>query len=398
MNDKIYDLVYSSSSVVKTVPFKNLTLLNGGELGLILYWSYLGKISNSNEFKDIAVEKLNSVFDKISRDPSTISNAKLFYGVPALLSVCKILKQDALLNIEIDKETESALIYQFILNIEKDLDIDNTDFLYGFSGTIQFLATYFKDREHDLTELISTVTLKLIKKANITKKGSFYFNSYFSKKNDTVSLGISHGQCGILLSLCSLLEMGICEKELSSHIPQGIEYILSLTADKDQNLASIFPTVTRYTEDKHSPFNNVFYGPRVAWCYGDINIALLLYRAGRLLSNNDYIKIADSIGLHSAKRLSPENMLIDSAGFCHGASSLVQFYKSLFKEGQKSYYDDAKKFWLAQAIFFYEKDLEYCNQREESKGDLLNGIVGSSIVLMSELLNDRTSWQELFTL
>jgi lantibiotic biosynthesis protein len=399
MKKKILDLILSSVSIVKeTPPSGIISVLNSGDLARILYWAYLGKVTNSEEYKSLATEQLNAVFGKISDDPSIISNAKLFYGIPAILSICKILKEDNLIDCELDEETELALIHQMTLHLENQLNNNNTDFLSGFCGTIHFLAMYVQENNSDMLNLLTQLTLKLLQKANITDKGAFFFNSYFSKNNTQVSLGIAHGQCGIFLALCELYKKGICRNELAVIIPLGIEFILSLAAEEEDNLKSVFPTVSLVGEDKRSADSKQFYGTRVAWCYGDINVVLLLYRAGRILENSTYIELADKIGLQTANRKSLSDPHVDSACFCHGTTSLVQFYKALQNECEHDYYTDSINFWLNQSIPFYQEDIELPKMSNKDKADFLNGIIGSSIVLMTELLDNQTSWQKLFFL
>ena len=210
---------------------------------------------------------------------------------------------------------------------------------------------------------------------------------------------MAHGQCGLILTLLNIYEAGLLQEPIKELLAGMIKYILPFKRlpQPESGTYSYFPMGVNENLDRTDPKNIAKYNNRMGWCYGDLNIALTFYRAARILNLPDLSVLANEVGLDTCKRLTEENSGIENAHLCHGSASMVLFYDALAAENNLPEYNEARTFWFSYTQDYLDTELKdpESNGRAEQ---LLMGIPGTMLLLLSEELEEETSWKSLFLL
>jgi lantibiotic biosynthesis protein len=382
---RVSDALYGSS-------YKNHSLLSGS-IGNILYASYFYKYQKEERWGDKLIELLETVITEINEVQTPhLLMAPLAYGASGLGMVMSILKKNEVVEMDFD-EYLSFFDELVIDGTMKVLDKNCTDYLYGSSGAINYLC----QRTHNplVVSSLEEIVERTSQMIENRKNGITFPNSHLlvmHASNYEIDMSLSHGQCGILLSLLNIYEKGIAQNKIKPLIEGGIAFLLStmISPNFKGNQFSYFPLKFDDTQSCEAEVNQHFYGSRLGWCYGDINQVMLLYRAGELLKNPSWIALADEIGIATTQRLNPQNTDMTDSHFCHGTSGLVQSYKYLYKITGLEVYQETANFWYAQTLNHLEKELLYYNENKAS--ELLEGFGATALVLISAI--NKESYQE----
>ena len=148
---------------------------------------------------------------------------------------------------------------------------------------------------------------------------------------------------------------------------------------------------------------NYSYMSRLAWCYGDLGIALAFWHAGTIYKNHDWITLSNQILTYNTTRLNCDKTRIVDACICHGASGVALIYYIMYFRTHDITYKNCAEYWfritLKQSRFtdglagykYFSND-SYIN----SFG-LLTGIAGIGLSLHSYISNNPSLiWEELF--
>lgn len=362
-----------------------------GNIGYLLYASYFYKYLDMPHWGENALEVFDNIFGKIASGQNQLYGSSLAGGFSGLAMALHLMQKEEIGDFEEQMSFFDKIIFEDCL---KEIQKQNTDYLYGAAGVINYFA---KRKAHTY---LTVLTNRIIEDLTHTHNNHIYFpNSHLQRmfaNSSEVDLGLSHGLCGVLLALLEAYKLGLNNSEsIADSIKKGISFLLSLRNNNEYQY-SFFPVKHNLIKDITSPENQRFYSNKLGWCYGDLNHILLLYKAGFVLKNNDWIAEADEIGEKVVKRLSVEETDIEDSHFCHGASGVAQFYKNLYEISENDLYKEAYHVWIQKTIDFAEKDiLIYTPER---KSELLMGLGATSLVLLGYLYPESTSWDSIFLL
>jgi lantibiotic modifying enzyme len=396
VDSKLIEQIKYGEQVLSTLPFKGNSLFSG-KLGRILYLAYNYKLLGNEDNIETVVQYLDEIFDYFkSASPEAI--LEIPWVLPSLCRVLTILNKDNIIEIELD-EQEFFVFDEMVYKSGKTYLLNsNIDFLYGASGTLNYLVSRINDNQK-IHEYITNIFDDLLINKIEDHQGVRFFNSHISKQNRSadIDLGVAHGQCGLILTLLNIYEAGMLQSQIKGLVADMLTYILGLKREPERadGIHSYFPVTIDEAYDKNDPVNLKKYNDRLGWCYGDLNIALTFYRAARVLGLDELVVIADEVGLDTCKRRTEENSGIENAHLCHGSASMVLMYNTLYEERNLPEYHDTKEFWLQYTQDYIETELQVptSNGRAEQ---LLMGIPGVMLVLITEALNDKQNWQNIF--
>jgi len=171
---------------------------------------------------------------------------------------------------------------------------------------------------------------------------------------------------------------------------QIVNYLLTHTnADTTSNYFS-------YTISSEKQANEV---TRLAWCYGDLGVGIILYQAGIIFQDKQTIDFSLKVLLNSTKRSTIEDAMIVDAGICHGTAGVAHIYNKMWHYTQDPIFKDACDHWIQKTIEFgiYAdgiagfKKYNGESKRYENDCGLLEGPAGIGLVLLSYLTGDF-SW------
>jgi hypothetical protein len=279
---------------------------------------------------------------------------------------------------------------------------NNYDFLHGAIG----IGFYFIERINkgnikligalkqviDYIDKNAIIENDLIKWAKINAKTASY------------DISLSHGISSIIIFLCQLLSIKninnyVNTTKIKRLINGAVKYILSQKINVNK-YRSYFP----YTSVESS---QEIKGSRLAWCYGDLGISMILLEVAVILNNKIYSDIAINILNYSCIRRNLHKNFVFDSGLCHGTSGIALiFYKLFYKTNNFTYLNTAK-YWI-------DRTLEYCNP---SKGidtfkiyydakhnvwqknlSLLEGLSGIGLTLLSFYYKENPFWSKFLLL
>jgi lantibiotic modifying enzyme len=266
------------------------------------------------------------------------------------------------------------------------LQADALDYLHGSMGILHYFTTRMD--EVKIMLYADTFIEALYAKAIRDDKG-IRFRSFITKPvaREEYNFSLSHGLSGMLMILMNAWPLSKNKKMIEEMVADGVKYLLHYRKDidYDNEQYNFFPfTINEQTR-------GIVESNRLAWCYGDLNQVLLLNRAGKLLKQNNYIRLAQLIGLQTLMRNDYTMTLAGDSHFCHGTAGLAQVYKILYDATDQPGYKKGQDFWIEQTILFLEKELP-AGKYKGHEHDLLEGLPGVGLTLLSYISEQPLDW------
>lgn len=361
-----------------------------GKTGVLLYEFYLWQATNQKTHYEKANQLINEIFENLNNDNPKFTGASYANGAAGFCYVVTMLNKYRFLEISLDEDLASLDEYLFDSALQF-IEEHNLDFWHGAFG----IVFYFLERLDNISIKQNTEFLieKIIKKAITSDKGLWFPNIINTEDRDFINLSLSHGQTAFLIILMQAYEKGLCHDIIPEIIRQGTDFVISQFQESDfgKDKYSFFPIkINAQTNEKN--FKN-----RLGLCYGDLNIALLLYRASDFLDDSSLRRTADLVGLSTLLRKDTKMTLIKDAHLCHGASGVAQFYCTLHKLTGIEAYQKGYEYWIDQTLTFLDQHLED-NALGNEKGSLLSGLSGIGLVLLSYVSKEKLDWEKIFLL
>ena len=289
-----------------------------------------------------------------------------------------------------------TLLQNYLQQLPAEADIE---FVIGLSGLAVYLA---RRARHGQAEQATALLLAAIAQRAVflqpdqcswpTPVGSAY---RLEKQSTAVeyNLGLAHGMPAVLAALLGLIP----------HLPEPAPARQLLQAGCDWLLQQQQPATTF-----GSYFANAADRPacsRLGWCYGDLTLALTLFRAAELLAEPAYAELARQMSLHCSRRREQDGMVFD-AGLCHGYAGLVLIFGLLSQYFPEPELLVAKQYWLDKVLTQYQlhglaalhKQVERADEltAQEEPG-LLSGYAGIGLCLLAAE-GQSTDWVDLLLL
>lgn len=365
-----------------------------GDLGRVLYYAYRFVQTKDEKFS-IECKKLLQIIVNKSEDyllDSTLGNG--------ITGICWIIKH--LINMGILEESDAGIVEDVLPYIESSVERDykngNYDYLYGCMGKMSCLANY--DSKQDDVSVNKVLSFFNELKCE-DDRGVFWLDS---DKGDHVNLGNAHGIPSIILFLLNSIDTSA--SKYSELIPKSIDWILS---QRKKEGVSSFPY---NTDEKDSD-------SRLAWCFGDLGIAYMLFVAAEQYNNDEWYKAALEISEKASLRNLKNSGIVHidngdfyDTGFCHGTSGVAYLFYKLAAKTQNLSLDSAVKYWSEVNLNNLErhiqqfKNLPKQDYTSEQTMDspycqnigLLEGIIGSALVAIGSTHENLDGWSDLFLL
>ncbi len=369
-----------------------------GRAGIALFQFYYSKLLQEESHANIGVEILSSIIEEINKGYNFHTFCS---GIAGAAWAIELLQEEEYIDLDCDKLLSG--LDHFLMQSIEGLKGDQNfyDFLHGILGIgYYFLKRYTNTKSDDLKEhykkiLFTTITL-LKERAQIDNHTAKW-KSYLIRDEELkgYNLGLAHGNTSIANFLSRLAEYKDFKDEVHRLLDQSITYILSLK-NENHNSSSSFPNWITSDHQKSD-------SSRLAWCYGDLGIAITVWRAGKLLNNETYKNQAIQILKHAAKRKDLAEAGVKDAGLCHGAYGIMHIYNYMYKETQEPIFKEAVEFWMDQALAMAVHQDGYAGYMQWRGGDnpgwikeinLLVGIAGIGLSIISYLAPFKTKWDE----
>ncbi|NMN38847.1 lanthionine synthetase LanC family protein [Pedobacter sp. SG918] len=375
--------------------------LFNGYAGIVYYYFSLLKAFPEGESEAyVALEKLvesyNSQDNTASKYMTFCSGLSGFYFL-----IQKLVEQEYLDEIFLEDVLPiNELIFE---DTRRLLAEENTDFLHGATGQMQYLLNCKHDPNR--AKYLNVLIDDLLKLAVTDDKGLRFPNSTVKEfqNTDNTNLSLSHGNAGILLVMLNIYNAGIEQEKLGNAIQQGLAYFINYYHPRSIDIPlSAFPLLVNEELTKEELIDGDFYAENYSWCYGDLAVIWLLYQSSISFKHTAYADIADQVGKAMATRLIavPTLDLKINSHFCHGTSGIALFLDRLYQFSGHEVYHEAAQVWLESTLDHLEKDLNNPDfMNKTSSLGMLEGVSGALFVLAAAEHEDiAANWTNMFLL
>lgn len=371
--------------------FENGKGLMGGKMGVALFFFYYAKLVDKQEPYDFGLELISKVFDDINNGFNFHTHASGLAGIGTSLT---LLTEADLLDADLNEILDGLDEYLYTLMIS-EIKNDNYDFLHGAVG----LGLYFlKRKTNNSKKYLAEFIKELDKIATKDEEGIRWLYVLDHKKHTKGNnLSLSHGLASIIVILSKIYKLGI-EKEMSLELLEGsVKYLLNQQLDS-LKFHSMFPSWV----GGDSPTNS-----RLAWCYGDLGIAIALWVTGNYVGKDEWKNKAVEILLKTTDRTEIAQTGVVDAGLCHGAAGNAHIYNRMFKYTGITEFKKASDYWFSKTYemavhddtlsgFKAFRTKEFGGPYEEL--GFLEGIAGIGLALISAVSNIEPKWDECLLL
>jgi lantibiotic modifying enzyme len=375
--DDIYDSLDSYAP--------NMMSLMTGESGVALfryhYLKFKGRIDKDVQFAESLQQMAET---SIGFEYPTFANGKP--GVNwffAYLGNSGVLDDEDVATLTDDKHILSQKAIEHLHN-------DNCDFLHGAVGIAYYLL-YDKQQTgiafyETIFNLLDSLRLKCDDPTVVPnldmKTGKLI--------PDEVNMGLAHGIPSIIKFCIQCYKQKVCPKQARKLAYDLINFMINHTNSDISK--GFFPAYASLKEQEDRP-------SRLAWCYGDLGAAFILYQAGIVFKDDNTRDFALTILLHSTKNRTPEDTRVTDAFFCHGSSGIAYIYNKMWHYTHNPIFKETRDHWIRMTLDLrvhkdgvagYKHYDTIANKWDNQYG-MLEGVSGIGLALLSCITNDF-SW------
>lgn len=365
--------------------------LFGGKLGLVWQSYYLWQATREYAHKEQCLRVLGEIFENLNNDNPQLSGAAMSVGAAGFCYVVTMLHRQGWLEFDLNETLADLDTFAYESALEMITE-RKLDFWHGAFGVV----FYFLERLSNplLRQRAEVLIEKIVEEVQGDDDGLWFPNILSPKDESVINLSLSHGQTAFMIILMQAAQKGVQAELARSVVRRGINFVLQYQRSADMETDfSIFPLMVNAETDERK-FSN-----RMALCYGDLNILLLMYRAAAFLESPELRRRADLCGVGTLRRYTEKATLVSDSHLCHGAAGVAQLYHTLYKlTGNDGYYRSYQT-WVDKTIAFLDHDLQHATFKGQ-EGSLLNGYPGISLVLLNYIYHKREQldWAKVFLL
>ena len=371
--------------------------LLGGNMGLSMSLLMYAIHSNKVNFKTEGIKIMETVFKEIEQADHYIFS--FCDGLAGIGWALEHLEQKGVINHNTNillEDFDSVLSHVLDFEIKKG----NYDFLHGPLGIVLYFISRIP-KNKDLLPVLQKIITQLDELGEKQSSGSIKWISVtdYEKKTTGYNISLSHGMSSIAVILSKLYAIKATDKEMVKSLLQGcVNYILEQEIDKDKYGSYFSNYAIESMEQLH--------GSRLAWCYGDLGIAMALWQAGVALQNETWRNKALEVLLFAAeKRRDLEQNLVKDAGLCHGAAGIGHIFYRMWWNTRMPEFKNTADYWFGQTIkmaAFADGLAGYKTWGGKdgwiNEYNLLEGIAGIGLALMTYYYEVEPTWDECLLL
>jgi lantibiotic modifying enzyme len=315
-----------------------------GYAGLALFFAYLAL----SKLDDAAPERAARFLDKaMERVAEEAMNPSLYSGFTGVAwTIAHLQKHLVAADAEDSNEAVDAALGGFLAQSPWKGDFDLVNGVVGFGAyalerlphpaAVNLLGRIVDCLEESATKAAPGLTWwtnPLWLPRHLRKN---YPKGYFN-------LGLAHGVPGIIALLGAACAAGVNAHKARAMLVQAVNWLLAQEIRIGDWVG--FPP---WIEPDVPPGKN-----RLAWCYGDLGIAIALLGAARSAGERVWEERALAIA-HRAARCPMDQASIQDAGLCHGAAGAGHLFHRLYRATGDAALGDASRYWFRQTLAMRE--------------------------------------------
>lgn len=386
--DKIYQALNK-----KREENTDLGILAGTSGIALFYFKYAEYIESSESF-DYGLELIEKSIDSINQGYNMPTYCSGIAGYGWLMNYLKIQQYIDVDTHDLFDQTDE-LLYEVMLTASKNY---NYDFLHGALGyAFHFLQQFENNTSSVAKAKYEKYILDFVfslKAFAIQSADGYKWSSYTNLEQEELeyNISLSHGISSIINFLSRLYPYACFKNEVEDMLHQAVKYVTSFKG-KEINSISLFPNRISHTGE-------ISWNSRLAWCYGDLGVAVSLWNYAQAINDEALKKEVIAIVKEAAKRRKGEETLVFDAGVCHGSFGNAQLFNHFYNETNCPEFLDAAVFWINEGMSRMTDNEEYAGfmrweHPNQWVGDLtlLGGISGIGLSILSHLTRDN-SWDK----
>ena len=392
MHQSILKEIDGIATVLLNAPRNKEIGLYSGNAGVSLFLFYYARFRNSTIIRQKASEIVDDLFAQIEAASQPVfSLCTGIAGVGWLIDhLCQqgfLADDPCVILSDIDE-----YLYREAFN---KLRIGYFDFLHGAMGIVFYLVK--RNRQDYLHHLIRALSNIVVWDGDCAKWRAV---SKHEEKILEFSISLSHGCSSLALVLGKILQI-MPEEEMVKRLLKGtVEFICKQEISVEQ-YGCYFPAYSIESQQGDIPKS------RLAWCHGDIGVALAIWQTGIRLRNQAWIDKGMDVLLFSANRRGATENRIEDAGICHGASGVAHIFNRLYRNTRDVAFKDAAAYWCREALSLgilgdgltaYEAWSSKESKNVKLNKSFLSGIAGFGLSLLSFIMPKDPAWDDCLLL
>ncbi|WP_228410059.1 lanthionine synthetase LanC family protein [Chryseobacterium viscerum] len=339
---------------------------------------------------DVEIEKIEELIDMASE----ASYSSFATGSLAIIYFMRLLHNANIITDEDIEDIEEDSIEFFLELLSAAADRKEYDLFTGLIG----LGIYFLEiKKFDAAAKI----VSYIDHLKHERNQSFFWIDHIVKEDNIIDLGLAHGQPSIISFLAECYHKG-CEKETCAKLIRGSVNFLKELYQENKDSQFIFPSKLNIATGEKQ------LSERLAWCYGDLGVAISIWKAYTVLQDEDLKTMCLAIILNLSKVkadksgvfYSQKNKCIDT-GICHGTSGISHIFNKFYRIFQNPELKEAHDYWMSLTLQQLDKGAKFPydlkNDEWVEHTGLLEGISGVGMVLLDYQYPDKArDWDKIY--
>ncbi|MGQ0800401.1 MAG: lanthionine synthetase C family protein [Pseudomarimonas sp.] len=206
------------------------------------------------------------------------------------------------------------------------------------------------------------------------------------------NVGLAHGAAGVVGFLARCIERGCHVEVANGMLESAIAWLLHQRAPSTGRMGAWFPNVQERPDESRP----------LAWCYGDLGVAVALMRAASATGNADWRQIAVETARDCASRRGEVSAVVDT-GLCHGTAGAALIFFRFWQSTGDVDFSDACVHWLLRTLSIRRSDLPATaglfssegfgeSQRAIPDWGLLSGAAGVGLAVLTCLGHGDDGW------
>ena len=292
------------------------------------------------------------------------------------------------------------------IELQNEINRNYYDFLHGATGIAYYFVNrsgnrYFNKHKQTIRNTLLYFDQTAIKYEENGIKYAKWLSYDRINKESIINISLSHGMSSIIGLLLRMYQVSftIDRERITELIERGINYILSQQIDRN-NYGSCFPRSSIESMKEMT-------GSRLAWCYGDLGVASILWQAGGIFKNETWKNIAIDTFLFCTERKDHHKDQVVDACFCHGTSGIAHIFNRIYRETGIQKFKDTSNYWIMETLQMARYEDGAAGYKVHSGDEtntwnsdiyMLDGIAGIGLTLIASISDKNPQWDKYFLL
>lgn len=292
-----------------------------------------------------------------------------------------------------------------IESLAKNISNKNFDLMHGLIGKLITLAALYELAPKDNSELPQIIDDNVLALTKMCYQNGNSSNLIWQSSHlpqGMINTGLAHGVASIIWFFASISEKAFLSSSTkmicTEQVQKTTKWLISQKT-KFRHPHFCIPHEISLNNDK------IITNYSLAWCRGDLGIAVALIKAGNVLRDRQLflegLAIAQSISKLSVKNsnITLDKHQIDSS-LCHGTFGVFFIFYQLYGQTSDSNLKKAYLYWLDVSLDLIKPDEKFCGLHtylsHSEQGivwnqnvSLLNGVSGIALILLTYLMQEQ---------